>query len=132
NFKLFNGQGYFTASDGVNGNELWKTDGTTSGTMMVKDINPSGDSYASNLTALDDKLFFSADNGTDDIELWYTDGVGTMMVKNINPNGSSNPANFVEFNGKIYFSANDDVNGAELWVSDGTAAGTVLVKDIYP
>jgi ELWxxDGT repeat protein len=27
--------------DGVTGNELWKTDGTADGTVMVKDINPT-------------------------------------------------------------------------------------------
>ena len=35
---------YFVANDGIHGNELWKTDGTLSGTVMVKDINTgSGD-----------------------------------------------------------------------------------------
>ena len=31
---------FFEAYDGVHGVELWKTDGTTTGTVMVKDINP--------------------------------------------------------------------------------------------
>ena len=31
---------FFTAIDGINGFELWKTDGTAAGTVMVKDINP--------------------------------------------------------------------------------------------
>ena len=30
---------FFTANDGVNGTELWKSDGTAAGTVMVKDIN---------------------------------------------------------------------------------------------
>ena len=29
---------YFAANDGTNGTELWKSDGTASGTVMVKDI----------------------------------------------------------------------------------------------
>ena len=29
---------YFTANDAINGYELWKSDGTESGTMMVRDI----------------------------------------------------------------------------------------------
>jgi ELWxxDGT repeat protein len=30
----------FTASDGVHGEELWRSDGTASGTRMVKDTDP--------------------------------------------------------------------------------------------
>ena len=33
----------FRASDGVSGAELWKTDGTEAGTVLVKDINPGRD-----------------------------------------------------------------------------------------
>ena len=36
---------FFGATDGTNGRELWKTDGTAAGTVMVKDLNPAGDSY---------------------------------------------------------------------------------------
>ncbi len=31
---------YFNADDGINGRELWRTDGTPAGTQLVKDINP--------------------------------------------------------------------------------------------
>ncbi|MFN9175065.1 MAG: ELWxxDGT repeat protein, partial [Synechocystis sp.] len=31
---------YFQALDGVNGLELWKSDGAAAGTVLVKDINP--------------------------------------------------------------------------------------------
>src|SRR5262249_41415629 len=42
---------YFTSDDGVNGVELWKTDGTAAGTVLVKDINPgSASSNPSSLT----------------------------------------------------------------------------------
>ena len=43
---------YFRANDGTNGQELWKSDGTASGTVMVKDINSGGSSDPSYLAAV--------------------------------------------------------------------------------
>ncbi|GBF00439.1 hyalin, partial [Microcystis aeruginosa NIES-298] len=48
---------FFTANDGVNGYELWKSDGTAAGTVLVKDINPGGSwSFPENLTAVGSTL----------------------------------------------------------------------------
>ena len=67
---------YFQANDGNNGRELWKSDGTASGTVMVKDINSgSGSSSPSNLTAVGNTLYFSADDGTNGDELWKSETV---------------------------------------------------------
>src|SRR6185503_15210418 len=78
-------------------------------------------------------FLFAADNGTDGVELWRTDGTpaGTFVLKDINPGaGSSNPASLTVFNNTLFFTANDGTSGTELWKSDGTAAGTVQSKDI--
>ncbi len=42
------------------------------------------------------------------------------------------PAGLTNINGTLFFGVWDGTNGTELWKSDGTAAGTTLVKDIYP
>ena len=129
---------YFSANDGTNGAELWKTDGTTSGTVMVKDINGgSGSSNPICLTAIGNTLYFNAYDQTNGAELWKSDGTtsGTVMVKDIGSGSSSgNPTcsgmSMPVLGSTLYFTADDGTNGNELWKSDGTASGTVMVKDI--
>jgi ELWxxDGT repeat protein len=139
---------YFMANDGTAGWELWKSDGTEAGTVLVKDIKPgSATSNVRDLTAFGGKLYFTADDGVHGRELWTSDGTtgGTVMVRDINPGaGSSCNALPVQGNptlgyglltvsgGRLWFCADDGVHGLELWSSDGTAGGTGLVKDIRP
>ena len=81
-FTTINGTDYFVANDGVHGFELWKTDGTTAGTALVKDIYPglqsSSPHYFVNLNGM---LLFSADSGSGR-KLWKSDGTatGTTLV----------------------------------------------------
>ena len=127
---------YFQADDGSNGYELWKSDGTAAGTVVVKDIYPGADgSYPYELTNVGGTLYFQADDGTNSYELWKSDGTaaGTVLVKDIYPGADgSYPYALIDVGGTLYFAADDGSNGYELWKSDGTAAGTVLVKDIRP
>jgi ELWxxDGT repeat protein len=127
---------FFSANDGVHGFELWKSNGTAAGTVLVKDIDPgSANSSPRNLTDVGGTLFFEGDDGTHGPELWRSDGTaaGTFMVKDINPGSpGSYPDHLTAVGGTLFFSADDGVHGPELWKSDGTAAGTVLVKDIFP
>ena len=132
---------YFRGDDGTNGMELWKTDGTTSGTMMVKDIwsgSSSGHLWNGSLIGwpyvnIGNTVYFAANDGTNGYELWKTDGTasGTVMVKDINASGSSFPSSMYALGNTLYFRADDGTNGNELWKSDGTASGTVMVKDIW-
>ena len=95
NFVDVNGVLYFMADDGTNGYELWKSDGTAAGTMLVKDINPgTNSSNPSYLTAVNGTLFFAADDGINGAELWKSDGTlaGTVMVSDVNPGTGPGPA----------------------------------------
>ena len=124
---------FFKADEGTHGFELWKSDGTASGTVMVKNIySGSGNSNPVHLTAVGNIVYFSASDATNGEELWKSDGTssGTVMVKDINSSGSSSPWYFTAVGNIVYFSASDGTNGYELWKSDGTSSGTVMVKDI--
>jgi len=128
---------FFTATDGIHGIELWKSDGTTNGTILVKDIQTGyRSSYPSELTNVNGILYFAANDGGTAHELWKSDGTaaGTVLVKDIKSsgNGDSFPHYFINVNGTLFFTANDGTTGNELWKSDGTTAGTILVKDINP
>jgi ELWxxDGT repeat protein len=133
---------YFSANDGTIGSELWKSDGTEAGTVLVKNIRPFSDglgidqgSSLENLTAVGNTLYFSANKDDTGTELWKSDGTeaGTVMVKDIQP-GSSNgdPSYLTVLGSTLYFSANDGINGRELWKSDGTDSGTTMVRNINP
>ena len=87
------GRLFFTAGDGVHGRELWKSDGSRAGTVLVKDIHPVRRRPFSRcyLTGVGGRLFFAADDGIHGEELWKSDGTraGTVLVKDINAGGST-------------------------------------------
>lgn len=123
---------YFSADDGTNGRELWKSDGTATGTVMVKNIrSSSGSSNPRYLKAFNGKVYFSADDGTGEA-LWMSDGTASGTEKIIKGTIVSTKETFHEMNGMLYFCFNDGSSDYALWKTDGTVSGTELVKDISP
>lgn len=119
---------YFTADDGVNGIQLWKSNGSVAGTTKVTNINP-GNFNPENLTAFGNQLLFSANDGVNGRELWVYNGTTATPVSNINSgSANSDPGNFTVLNNKVFFTANNGINGNELWAYDGTTVS--LVQDI--
>ncbi len=118
----------------LSGYELWRTDGTSDGTALVKDILPgASSSNPSGLTAAGPRAFFAAASQTGNAELWMTDGSsgGTVLVKEIGPGlSASNPRSMVAVDDVVYFVASDREHGAEIWRSDGTPEGTAMVEDL--
>jgi ELWxxDGT repeat protein len=129
-----NGTLFFRANDGTKGRELWKSNGTSTGTVLVRDIRPgAASSYPRELTNVNGTLFFEANDGTSGYELWKSDGTstGTVLVKDIQTGAaSSGPSGLTNVNGTLFFAADDGTHGVELWKSNGTSSGTVLVKNI--
>ena len=123
-----NGTLFFIATDGTHGIELWKSDGTAGGTVLVKVLKAdAGGSYNGVLINVNGILLF---NGVDN-KLWKSDGTdaGTVMLKDLTLDLLAlSDGKFV--NTTFFFVADDGIHGSELWKTDGTANQTVLVKDI--
>ena len=150
NYNLFSNGSYllFAANTTAAGNELWKSDGTSAGTFLLKDINTghsgADSSNPNNFMVLNNIVLFTATDATHGNEIWKTDGTpaGTAIVKDINPGTPSStqveifPGYFADFfsgfhifNKRAYFIANDGTSAGEMWVTDGTSGNTTLVKD---
>lgn len=119
-FIELNGLLYFVAKSTVSsseGMELYVTDGTANGTSLVKDINPNDGSFPIQLTAFNNKIYFSANNGANGRELWVSDGTasGTQLI-DINPGANnSSPRDFTVFDNKLFFVATHGSLGEELF-----------------
>lgn len=142
-FACFGGVTYFSATDGVNGTELWKTDGTEAGTVMVKDINTgTGGSFPRDFMPMNGLVYFIVNGVANVPVLWRTDGTesGTQLALNhTDVTGLLEWIAFAAFPGsglggsdRIFFRGLDEDHGRELWSTDGTAAGTALFMDINP
>ena len=113
---------YFSARDGDSGYELWKSNGTEEGTVMVADIYFGSDSsYAlmDNCIVADGVLYFDATDGTHGYELWRSDGTedGTFLVKDIAYGGSASMLDSTMYAvGEVFlFTADDGYTGRELY-----------------
>ena len=113
-----NNELYFTADDGSTGSELWKSDGTVSGTVLVKDINSgSGSSSPSELTVSNNelyfsnnKLYFTADDGVNGSELFVLDpNSPPTTTNNINGYGTNNTLNGTSANDLIKGKGGSDI-----------------------
>ncbi|HUU10424.1 MAG TPA: PEP-CTERM sorting domain-containing protein [Phycisphaerae bacterium] len=79
---VYDGDLYFSAKDGIHGNELWRYDPVT-GPAMVADIVEGGiydSGNPSSMTPYDGKLYFSADDGQTGTELSYIEGEYTQTT----------------------------------------------------
>ncbi len=126
-FFALNGSGSST----INGIEPWVSDGTPSGTFMLKDINSSpfngstGTAYSKHFIEYNGKMYFYAIGSTAaSFAIYETDGTteGTVLFKSL-----ERVDEFIVKDNLLYFTC---VNGPSVWTSDGTLNGTNQIATI--
>jgi ELWxxDGT repeat protein len=152
-YHLFSAGSYllFAARTPTAGIELWRSNGTDAGTVLLKDINTghsnADSSNPGNFFLLGSNVLFTATDATHGEEIWKTDGTGpgTILLKDINSGTASSTsieifmgfsfpifAGFHSFNNRAFFQAYDGASTGQVWSTDGTSANTTLLKDIVP
>jgi ELWxxDGT repeat protein len=124
-------QGVVFQMDSIaHGRELWASDGTSGGTLLLRDIIPGSlGSEPSTPLQAGSRVAFRAkgEDGAD--KLWFTDGIdaGTLMV--LDTVGFDGPREIETLagldHGILFHVINRGNSSRQLWFSDGTAAGTL-------
>lgn len=100
--------------------------------FLVKDIYKGVfDANPTSFTKAGNALYFLANDGTTNFELWKTAGDSAFLVKDIYPGATISSIRYLTSIGNtVYFSAEDGINGHELWKAEGDTA--FMIKDINP
>lgn len=138
-YTVFNNELYFNAASTPSASnfELWKTNGTQTGTTQVSDIVPGFEgSSPFSFQEFNGYLYFTAFSSTTGRELYRTDGTTTTLFKEFNVGSGSgfdlgaDRNKFIVLNNKMYFFARDIAGSYDLWRTDGTAAGTEKMVEV--
>jgi ELWxxDGT repeat protein len=116
---------FFVASNGVDDQNLWVSDGTRAGTENVPFGEPDSIPDTELLTAVDGDLYFVAEKS-----LWRVPAGSSGPAEKLGTWSGVDPVdNLVEWRGHLYFRVTDTA-AAGLWTTDGTAAGTTRVASL--
>lgn len=127
-FKIlmpFNNAIYFIADDSISGKEMWRTDGTTSGTNLLVDFNVGTGTGASpnyDHKVINNTLIYRCNGGSGNRLCFLAPGSSSPDSTALGI-GASSDLIFAE--DKVFFAKGNSSSSATLWVSDGTVAGTI-------
>ncbi|MBS1744943.1 MAG: T9SS type A sorting domain-containing protein [Bacteroidetes bacterium] len=141
-FYPANGYLFFLANDSTHGRELWRTDGTGGGTILVKDLNPGEGSFDINsYNALNDRLIFTGKDGNPTgLRVWKSNGTpgGTSVIKTLLPTSSNSSVSALglsKYEDKLIFAVEGYILAIpnfktinQLYSTNGTSAS--LIKDL--
>jgi ELWxxDGT repeat protein len=118
----------FAANDNVHGQQVWISDGTKIGTKRITNLPTTLDesmgllpSDPHRLTALGNTLYFAAGDGTEKLELWYSNGTlaGTHQIPDALGSVADgvNPQELVALHHRLVFAGEHRTLGTEMFVA---------------
>ena len=143
------GKLFFSARNAAQGTELWQIDASGIANVVENGISGdglspgTGDSNPAKFSMVNGKLYFSANNGLNGLELWRikTSVATAISAEQISVAGSTNgiarnssgsdPENLTLLNGTLFFAALDNTNGRELWKLNNLGVAEII-EDSLP
>lgn len=118
-----------------NSTVVWKSNGTTEGTIPIKTINYEADDFIifKNFTTFNNTPYFISYDAEGGKEIWKTDGTeqGTLPVFDAPISGAGHISYLSAGENYLIFKADEGLEyNYKPWVSDGTQQGTHLLKDV--
>lgn len=111
NLTNVSGTLFFTADDGVNNRALWKSDGTTEGTELVRVFED--ETIFRSFQEINDELYFFTQDGINRLlSLWKSDGTteGTVQIRQSSEDFSFGSQLLTEFNDMPFFVGSSEQN----------------------
>lgn len=120
-FAVLNGQTFF--SSGGPAMKVWRTDGTSEGTIMLQDMEEVVE-----IRTIGNAVYFAGLSHDGLLQIWKTNGTtaGTILLKEYGDDYQywNQNLQFTDVNGTVYFTPGH----GQLWKSDGTPSGTQMLK----
>lgn len=125
----FGGWYYFEGDDGVNGNELWRTDGNNV-EAIVGDDPWISEGVLLRRGIMNGRLYFSANNTADEYAVYSTDGSDMRFEPELAVDEQSSGDLIGSFYDNLFYAGSDVQHGSEPWKFDGSEFR--LLEDIFP
>ncbi|HSN87545.1 MAG TPA: ELWxxDGT repeat protein, partial [Thermoanaerobaculia bacterium] len=135
-YALPDGTFVFGADDGVHGSELWRSDGTDAGTVLVEDIASGADSSSPfNFVPMNGTIVFAASTPSLGREIWGTNGTeaGTSLFIDATPGPSdSSPRDLTVAGNQIFFFSGLGASniGRPLYRADASQGKVLIASEV--
>lgn len=110
---------YFEANDGINGNQLWRTDSFTVGTVGDDDLFTNGGRLV-NRGILNGRLYYSVLSQTNEYVIYSTDGLTVQLEPDLDVDATSFAELLGTFYDNLFYLGSDSQHGSEPWIYNGS------------